>query len=125
LRLSISALLLPVKSVGFFQPTHTKLDYKRLCNFPRRLCFSKFENQERRFTKSGYEFQIVAESDDDLLAMLGKLIEKMCHTLGVKHVEGGPHGLQIIDHIVRGYIGCDGSRADRITLLIVDGQEIA
>ena len=73
---------------------------------------------------SGYEFQIVGEPDDDLLALLGKLIEKMRRALSVKHVEDTPHGLQIIDLLVRGRIDSDGSSADRMPLLVVDGREI-
>lgn len=75
----------------------------------------------------GYEFQVIGHPEDDLLALLGRLIEKMRRGLSVKHLDddGGQFGLQIADHqIVRGRIECDLDDDDRMPLLVIDGKEI-
>ncbi len=74
----------------------------------------------------GYEFQVIGEPEDDLLALLGRLIEKMRRALAVQHVEGGAHGLQITDRmIVRGRIDCDPDADDRMPAVVIDGREIS
>lgn len=74
----------------------------------------------------GYEFQVIGDPGDDLLALLGRLIEKMRRGLAVKHLcDEGRFGLQIADHqIVRGRIDCDPGNYDRMPLLIIDGREV-
>ena len=75
----------------------------------------------------GYEFQVIGHPEDDLLALLGRLIEKMRRGLSVKHLDddGGQFGLQIADlQIVRGRIECDLDDDDRMPLLVIDGKEI-
>jgi hypothetical protein len=44
---------------------------------------------------SGYQFQMVGEPEDDLLALLGRLIEKIRRRLSVKYLTDGGHELQI------------------------------
>ena len=74
---------------------------------------------------AGYSFQIIGEPTDDLLALLGRLIEKMHRALSVKHVVDGEHGLQIADHrVVRGRIEWDDAHNGRLPLLVIDGREI-
>ena len=73
----------------------------------------------------GYEFQVIGHPEDDLLALLGRLIEKMRRGLAVKHLDEGKFGLQIADHqIVRGRIESDVDNDDRMPLLVIDGKEI-
>ena len=73
----------------------------------------------------GYKFQVIGHPEDDLLALLGRLIEKMRRGLSVKHLDEDKFGLQIADHqIVRGRIECDADNDDRMPLLVVDGIEI-
>ena len=47
---------------------------------------------------SGYQFQIIGSPEDDLLVLLGQLIQKMRRGLSIKHLVDGQHGLQIADH---------------------------
>ena len=74
---------------------------------------------------AGYQFQIIGEPEEDLLVLLGRLIEKMRRALSVKHLisdEGKP---QIADHrIVRGRIEWDEASDGRVPLLVIDGREI-
>ncbi len=75
---------------------------------------------------SGYQFQIIGDPKDDLLVLLGRLIEKMRRALSTKHLVDGELGLQIADHrAVRGTIEWDPTHDGRVPLLIIDGREIA
>ena len=74
---------------------------------------------------AGYQFQIIGDPKDDLLVLLGRLIEKMRRALSVKHLTNGEHGLQIADHqVVRGRIEWDDAHDGRVPLLVIDGREI-
>jgi hypothetical protein len=74
---------------------------------------------------SGYHFQIIGDPEEDLLVLLGRLIEKMRRALSTKHLKNGEHGLQISDdRVVCGRIEWDDARNDRVPLLIIDGREI-
>lgn len=75
--------------------------------------------------RAGYQFQVIGEPEDDLLVLLGKLIEKMRRALSIQHVVKGELGLQIADdQDVRGTIGWDEDEDGRVPLLVVDGREI-
>ena len=74
---------------------------------------------------AGYQFQVIGDSQEDPLVLLGRLIEKMRRGLSVKHVSKGESGLQIADHrVVRGTIEWDDSQDGSVPLLSVDGHEI-
>ncbi len=74
---------------------------------------------------AGYRFQTIGDPADDLLALLGRLIEKMRRALSIKHVESGELGLQIADEqVVRGLIEWDDAHDGRVPLVVVDGREI-
>jgi hypothetical protein len=74
---------------------------------------------------SGYRFQIIGDPEEDLLVLLGRLIEKMRRALSTKHLKNGEHGLQISDdRVVCGRIAWDDARKGRVPLLIIDGREI-
>ena len=73
----------------------------------------------------GYQFQIIGEPDDDPLALLGRLIERMRRSLTVKYLVRSEHGRQIADLTVCGLIDWDGSLNGRIPMLVIDGQEVA
>jgi hypothetical protein len=49
----------------------------------------------KRGEPAGYQFQILGDPDDDVLALLGRLVERMRRTLSVKHLVPSEHGLQI------------------------------
>ena len=75
---------------------------------------------------AGYQFQVIGEPEDDLLALLGRLIEKMRRALALRHIEDGTLGLQITDSmIVRGKIESDLDEDDRLPLLVIDGREVS
>ncbi len=74
---------------------------------------------------AGYSFQIIGKPEDDLLVLLGRLIEKTRRALSVKHLKDGDYGLEITgDGMVRGRIESDAGHDDRLPLLVIDGQEI-
>jgi hypothetical protein len=73
---------------------------------------------------SGYQFQIAGDPEDDLYALLGRMIEKIRRALGRKHIEDSEFGLQIKDDVVRGSIESDMSEDERTPLLVIDGREI-
>ncbi len=74
----------------------------------------------------GYQFQVIAEPEEDLLALLGRLIEKMRRALAIKHIEDGEHGLQIAGaKVVRGLIDWDAEQGGSTPLLVIDGREIS
>lgn len=73
----------------------------------------------------GYYFQIIGNPEDDLLVLLGRLVEKMRRALSVRHLMDGEHGLQIADPgVVRGRIEWDDAHDGRLPLLVIDGREI-
>jgi hypothetical protein len=73
---------------------------------------------------AGYQFQIIGDPEEDLLALLGRLIDKMRRALSIKHVEDGEYGLQIADREVRARIEWDEAEDGRVPLVVVDGREI-
>jgi hypothetical protein len=74
---------------------------------------------------SGYQFQIIGNPEDDLLGLLGQLVQKMRRGLSTKHIVDSQHGLQIADHrVVRGKIEWDDAHNGRMPLLIIDGREV-
>ena len=71
---------------------------------------------------SGYRFQAIGDTEDDLMTLLGKLIEKMRRALSIKHIEESELGLQIANHqIVRGLVDWD---EDSVPFLLIDGRKI-
>ena len=74
---------------------------------------------------SGYQFQIIGNPEDDLLGLLGQLVQKIRRGLSTKHIVDSQHGLQIADHrVVRGKIEWDDAHNGRMPLLIIDGREV-
>jgi hypothetical protein len=74
---------------------------------------------------AGYQFQIIGDPEEDLLVLLGRLIQKMRRALATKHLTDGQFGLQIADdRVVRGKIEADIDQDDRVPVLIIDGKEI-
>lgn len=73
----------------------------------------------------GYQFQLISEPEDDLPALLGRLIDKIRRALSTVHIGDGEFGLQITDHrMVRDLIGWDEAQDGRVPLLLIDGREI-
>lgn len=74
---------------------------------------------------AGYKFQLVGDPEEDLFAMLGRLILKMRRTLSIKHITDDKLGLQIVDKTVRGRIEWDDAEDGRVPVVAVDGREIS
>lgn len=74
----------------------------------------------------GYQFQMIADPESDLFALLGQMVQKIRRAISVKHIrDSDGHGLQIAEQTVRGRIGWDESEDGRVPLVVVDGQEIS
>lgn len=74
----------------------------------------------------GYQFQMVCDPEDDLFALLARLVQKIRRALSVKHIKViDGHGVQIADQTVRGRIEWDGSDFERMPVVVVDGREIS
>jgi hypothetical protein len=73
---------------------------------------------------AGYEFQIIGDSEEDLLVLFGRLIERIRRALSTKHLTEGSLGLQIADQVVRGRIAWDDAYEGRLPLMIIDGREV-
>lgn len=74
--------------------------------------------------RAGYQFQIIADPGQDLLVLLGRLIEKIRRALAIQHVNNGERGLQISHQVVRGRIEWDAAEDGRVPLLVIDGRQI-
>jgi hypothetical protein len=77
-----------------------------------------------RGAPTGYRFQIIGKPDDDLLILLGRLIEKMRRALAVKHIELGEYGFEIKERQVRGLIEANLDDEDRMPMLVIDGRAV-
>jgi hypothetical protein len=74
---------------------------------------------------AGYRFQIIGDPEEDQLALLGRLIEKMRRSLSTKHLSKSEYGLQISEkRVVRGRIEWDDAHQGDVPLLVIDGREI-
>jgi hypothetical protein len=87
------------------------------------IVLDAFELQDE--LRSGYEFRIIGEPEDDVLTLLGRLVEKMRRALSVKHLTVDNHQLRIVDQTVRGQISSDVSGRGATPLVVVDGKEIS
>jgi hypothetical protein len=74
---------------------------------------------------AGYQFQIIGDPEEDLLALLGRLIDRMRRALSVRHVQDTEYGMQVADKVVRARIEWDEAEDGGVPLIIVDGRELA
>jgi hypothetical protein len=87
------------------------------------LSLQAFELQDG--TPAGYQFQIIGDPQDDIFALLGRMVEKIRRALAVKYLTNDPKfGLQIADQMVCGNIESDPSFDERTPLLTIDGKEV-
>lgn len=75
---------------------------------------------------AGYRFQVIGETDDDPMALLGELIGKMRRALALTHLEDTDHGPQVNDGLVlRGTVDSDPDQGGRLPRVVIDGREIS
>jgi hypothetical protein len=75
---------------------------------------------------AGYQFQVIAEPEEDQLELLGRLIEKLRRALAVKHIADSEHGMQIAEPlVVRGLIDWNSDQGGITPLLVIDGREVS
>jgi hypothetical protein len=72
----------------------------------------------------GYQFQIIGKPEEDQLALLGRLIEKIRRGLSRDYLKQERHGLHIADNVVCGAIECDDAEDGRVPLLNIDGRDV-
>lgn len=87
-----------------------------------RLVLDAFEIQDG--FRAGYEFRIIGNPGDDVLALLGRLVEKMKRALAVRDLAINGSQFQIRDQTVRGLISSDPAGPGDIPVVVVDGREI-
>ncbi|HEX7913393.1 MAG TPA: hypothetical protein VF534_35615 [Paraburkholderia sp.] len=87
-----------------------------------RLVLDAFEIQDG--FRAGYEFRIIGKPEDDVLALLGRLVEKMRRALAVRDLAINGSQFQIRDQTVRGLISSDPAGPGDIPVVVVDGREI-
>ena len=79
----------------------------------------------KRGQPAGYQFQIVDDSEVELVSLLGRLIERMRRSLSVKDLVPNDQQLQIADKTARGRIEWDESKHERMPLLVIDGRDVS
>ena len=87
------------------------------------LSLDAFELQDG--SPAGYQFQVLGEPEDDIFALLGRMVEKIRRALAVKYlVEDPKFGPQIAQQLVCGNIESDPACDERTPLLVIDGKEV-
>lgn len=79
----------------------------------------------KRGQPAGYQFQIVDDSDVELISLLGRLIERMRRSLSVKDLLQSDQRLEIADKTVRGRIEWNESKDERMPVLVIDGRDVS
>jgi hypothetical protein len=79
----------------------------------------------KRGQPAGYQFQMVDDSEVELISLLGRLIERMRRRLSVKDLVQSDQRLEIADQTVRGRIEWDESKDGHMPLLVIDGREVS
>ena len=74
---------------------------------------------------SGYQCEVIGDPEDDLLELLGRLVERLRRMLSVKHLTREGPAPEIAAQTVRGRIEWDNSAVARTPLLVIDGREIS
>ena len=74
---------------------------------------------------AGYQFQILADPEEDVFKVLARMVERIRRTLSRTHLVDERHGTQIAEQTVRGHIDCDLSEGDSRPLLVIDGREVS
>lgn len=78
-----------------------------------------FKDDEPR----GYAFQVLGEAENDLFALMVRLVERMRSTLAIRHLEMEHCELYIEDFVARGWIEWDENEESRVPLNIIDRRD--
>ncbi|CAK0770370.1 DUF4178 domain-containing protein [Gammaproteobacteria bacterium] len=70
--------------------------------------------------EDGYEFQVIADAEQDLFVTFQKLFERMRRELARQHLEAHGEGYQIKDWVLRGQIDSEVGDSGK-PLFIIDG----
>lgn len=73
---------------------------------------------------SGYQLQLIGAPDEELFAMVGRMVEKIRRALAVKHITTGSYGLEIVDYCVKGRIEPDDLNDGFQPVIIIDGRPV-
>lgn len=87
------------------------------------VALDAFELRDGR--PSGYQCQVIGNPEQELLALLAKLIERLRRLLSIRHLATEGEKTEIAEQTVRGRIDWDESAVERIPLLVIDGREIS
>jgi hypothetical protein len=79
----------------------------------------------KRGQPAGYQFQIVDDSEVELVSLLGRLMQRMRRSLSVKYLVQSDQRLQIAGQTVRGRIEWDESTDERVPTFVIDGREVS
>lgn len=77
--------------------------------------------------RAGFQFQVLADTQEDLFDLMGRMVPRMRRLLAQQHLKADPHmpGLHIADLLARGRITWDESEDGRVPMLVIDGKEIS
>jgi hypothetical protein len=89
-----------------------------------RVAINAFELNEQG-DPGGYEFQVLGDTEGDLFALIGQLVERMRRTLAQRHLEEEGGRLHIADFLARGRITWDEEADGRVPMLVIDGRAIS
>ena len=87
------------------------------------VALDAFELRDGR--PSGYQCQVIGNPEQELLALLAKLIERLRRLLSIRHLATEGEKTEIAEQTVRGRIDWDESAVERTPLLVIDGREIS
>ena len=75
---------------------------------------------------AGHQFQILGDVDDDVLALVGRLVERIRRRLSVRYLLQEDGGLRIADQTVCGQIQWDDKADDgQVPMLVIDGRDVS
>lgn len=74
---------------------------------------------------SGYQLQLIGDPNEELLAMVGRMVQKIRRALAVKHLTTDSFDLQIADQCVKGRVEQDDLNDERQPLVVIDGRPVS
>ena len=78
----------------------------------------------------GYQFQLIAEPEEERFAQLARMVQRIRSTLAIQFLEDSRLGLQIKDREVLGRIEMDSSEdaelfGERVPMMVIDGKDVS